>query len=197
MQKHKLPDPSYLREILSYDMDTGHLTYKEREAHHMLTHAEDRRASAAASFNTVFAGKRAAKGYDRVGYHKCKILGVHYAAHRVCWAIHYGEWPDGHIDHINGVRTDNSISNLRVVTPQQNARNRAMSSLNTSGVTGVVRSGRKWIAKIGVDGKSIHLGTFETKGAAASARKAAERMYGFCEDHGREPVEIINRRYNE
>lgn len=197
MQKHKLPDPSYLREILSYDPVTGHLTYRERSADHMLTHAEDRRHAAAAAFNTMFAGKRAALGYDRHGYHKCKILGTHYAAHRVCWAIHYGEWPDGQIDHVNGVRTDNSISNLRAVTSRDNSRNRARSSRNTSGITGVVRSGEKWIAQIGVEGKTIHLGSFLTKQEAAVARKAAERKYGFDKAHGREPSDIINRRYDE
>lgn len=44
-------------------------------------------------------------------------------AHRVVWYLHHGYWPEN-IDHINGIRTDNRICNLREVTHEENCQNR-------------------------------------------------------------------------
>lgn len=46
--------------------------------------------------------------------------------HKVAWAIHHGYWPHHELDHINGIRTDNRIANLRASSRQQNMLNQHM-----------------------------------------------------------------------
>ncbi|MDA6380520.1 HNH endonuclease signature motif containing protein [Escherichia coli] len=65
------------------------------------------------------------------------INGKAYPAHRLAWLIVYGTMPDGFIDHINRVRTDNRISNLRLVTHSENMQNRKIQKNNKSGYRGV------------------------------------------------------------
>lgn len=91
-----------------------------------------------------------------------------------------GNKPGMHIDHRNGNRLDNRRANLRVVTPQRNQANRANGNRNnTSGHRGVVRyegpRGTRWRARIMVNGKSVHLGSFLTAAEAVAARRSAER----------------------
>jgi hypothetical protein len=97
-----------------------------------------------------------------------------YLAHRIAWALVTGEWPDRQIDHINGIRGDNRFVNLRLATNSENMRNRPMVRSNQTGFKGVSRTpiGR-FSAKIGVNGKSFYLGTFDTAEAAATAYAAA------------------------
>jgi len=99
-----------------------------------------------------------------------------------------GAWPPDQIDHVNGVRTDNRIENLRSVTHAENGRNQAIPRNNTSGVMGVARRtrGKKWHAQIKVGGKQIHLGSFDDKDEAIAARAAADIEHGFHENHGRD-----------
>lgn len=87
--------------------------------------------------------------------------------------------PDEQIDHINHQLENACKNNLRRVTKQQNAYNSKMSTRNTSGVKGVcyVSKWRKWIAQIGLNGKTIRLGTFDSFEEAVAARKAAEEKY--------------------
>lgn len=82
------------------------------------------------------------------------------------------------VDHINGDPLDNRRSNLRLVTHQQNIRNRGGPQANSStGLLGVSRKRSKWRAYINVDGKQINLGVFDTPEAASEARKEAEITY--------------------
>jgi len=112
-------------------------------------------------------------GYRLIGY-----KGKRLKAHRCAWYLVYGEIPE-HLDHINGDRADNRLSNLRPCTHRENLANCRLSSNNTSGVTGVRRSPTKgkWIAKIMVDRRAIHLGTFSSIDEAKQAREQAERKY--------------------
>jgi hypothetical protein len=111
-------------------------------------------------------------------------------AHRVAWALHYGEWPSDQIDHVNGDKTDNRLENLRIVTAQGNAKNRSLRSDNTSGHVGVywVRETKKWSAQIKVDGRQKTIGSFESLEDAVKARKAAEDLNGYHANHGRRLV---------
>lgn len=122
-----------------------------------------------------------------IGYRLISVNGRFYYAHRLAWLYVFGEWPDGQIDHINGVRSDNRITNLRSVSNRENHKNTKLRSDNTSGVNGVywsnVRS--KWIAQIVDDEKVKFLGAFANLEDAAKARKKAELANGFHPNHGR------------
>jgi hypothetical protein len=137
-------------------------------------------------WNDRFAGKEAFSKLNS-GYLQSHILGSRYLAHRVVWLLHYGKWPTGHLDHINGIRSDNRAVNLREVSYAENSKNHRPHKTNTSGVMGVVwhKRDKKWQAGIMVSGKTIHLGQFTEKADAVSARKQAEKDYGFHENHGR------------
>lgn len=135
----------------------------------------------------MFAGSENSDGYLRV-----KINSVSYRVHRIIWLITYGEWPEGQIDHVNGVRDDNRIENLRAVSVVGNQQNQHMRIDNTSGATGVHMESGVWIAKIRVLGKRVNLGRFKSVEEAAAARRAAELLYGFHPNHGRTDSERRN-----
>lgn len=85
------------------------------------------------------------------------------------------------VDHINGNGLDNRRLNLRICAQRENLRNRGINRNNTSGYKGVSweKHTKKWVAKIGVDGKEIRLGKFDNKQDAAIAYKiAAIRFHG-------------------
>lgn len=139
-------------------------------------------------WNAQFADKPAFARVDHsTGYHRSTIFNLNVYAHRVAWAMHHGEWPSGCIDHINGVRTDNRIENMRDVERIQNHMNMTRSRRNKSGVTGVFWYSRAkvWHAYISDNGKRVHLGSFSDKSDAIAARKAAEVKYGYHPNHGR------------
>lgn len=124
---------------------------------------------------------------DGKGYLTVLVDGRRYKAHRVVWLMHFGSFPRGDVDHINGVRSDNRIENLRTVDHVENMRNQKLRSTNTSGVTGVTwnKKQKKWRAKITVNYRTISLGAFDALADAEKARLAAEDLYGFHENHGR------------
>ena len=172
MTEKTLPTPEYLRKRLRYEPETGKLFWKDC-------------ASMSNRWRGQYAGKEAFKSVC-LGYHTGSIDDATFKAHRIAWAIHYGEWPNGPLDHKNGVRTDNQIENLRLATPQENMRNRAMSRNNTSGACGVSwsKNEKKWKVQIKVGGKMIHLGYFTSIDNAKAAREAASAHYGFSSRHG-------------
>lgn len=120
------------------------------------------------------------------GYRVIGVLGRKYLAHRLAFFYVYGRFPQEQIDHINHLRADNRIKNLREVTRQKNQKNRALNKNNKSGVCGVCwfKSSKKWHAQIQVDRKVINLGLFESYDDACSARAAAEVKYDFHKNHG-------------
>jgi hypothetical protein len=105
----------------------------------------------------------------------------------VAFAIYYGRWPDGQLDHINGDRRDNRIANLREVSNAENSRNAGRRRDNTSGVVGVSSTSSRlnpWRAYIKIGDRVRHLGRFPSIKTAADARRAAERQHGYHENHG-------------
>ena len=181
--KKDLPAIDDIRKVLSYDAGTGKFKWLVMPIEFSKSHVHNR------SWNARRSGKEAFTSTNTNGYKKGSVLGVFVSAHRVAWALHYGKWPDGHIDHINGDRADNRIENLRDVFHNQNCQNRAATCLNKSGQVGVrYHSGQGlWHARIGGGGgKSFkHIGVYKTFDEAVSARKKAEIEMGYHPNHGR------------
>ena len=125
----------------------------------------------------TWAGSKRAVGHnDGRGYLISNIFGRWLKVHRIAWFLHYGAWPKQTIDHINRIKDDNRISNLRDVSHFVNTQNR---SDNKSGVVGVYwdATKEKWRAKIRKDGKMIGLGYFDDIDVAAKVRRDAEVLY--------------------
>lgn len=155
----------------------------------MFEHSETRtREWKCKIWNSAWAGK--ATGSKKSQGYLCVGLVPHgrLSAHRIAWAIHYGVWPKGEVDHINGDTSDNRIKNLRAVSTSENSKNKSKYRNNTSGITGVSyhKGIRQWTAGIRVDGKRIHLGAFDEKEDAILARMNGEKEYEFHENHGRQ-----------
>ena len=110
-------------------------------------------------------------GHYSRGYLHAQLLGKKKLLHRLIWLYHYGEWPKDQIDHINGIRDDNRIENLREVTNQQNSFNRGSNKNTSSKYKGVswYSAVQKWRADYCINGKSNYLGTFDTEEEAAKA----------------------------
>lgn len=124
---------------------------------------------------------------DHNGHLLIRCQTVLYKAHRIAWLLHYGSWPNGEIDHINGDTSDNRIANLRDVSHQENQKNQKLRSTNKTGITGVRphKYHNQWAAEITVDGKNKYLGLYPHLFEAACARKSAERRHGYHINHGR------------
>lgn len=116
------------------------------------------------------AGTVAANGYCFV-----MVKGRQYLAHRLAWLYVNGAFPEGDIDHINGDKRDNRISNLREATRSQNMCNRRAKPNSRSGIKGVHwhPQARRWRSAIAINGKSKHLGYFDTIDEARDAYAAA------------------------
>lgn len=92
-----------------------------------------RRVSAGASRAGSVAGALRSDGYAQIA-----VDGRMYQAHRLAWFCVHGEWPKQHIDHINHKKADNRITNLRDVSIEMNAQNRAAATVrNKAGLLGV------------------------------------------------------------
>lgn len=110
---------------------------------------------------------------DKEGYLRITILGKAFGAHRLAWLFWHGELPNPGIDHINGNRLDNRISNLRLASISQNNQNR-----KSVGATFNKKVG-KWQAQIKKGDKSFYLGVFETKDEAIEVyRKKSVELFG-------------------
>lgn len=120
------------------------------------------------------------------GYVSVCSKGVKAYAHRIVWFMHNGEIPKGFdIDHIDHDRTNNKIENLRLVSRSDNLKNKGVVK-SSSGEMGVYwsKAAQKWEASITVDGRKKYLGLFDTVEAARHARKEADKIYGYHENHG-------------
>ena len=149
-----------LKQLLTYNPDIGSFVWNESRG----------RVSKGAVAGTV----------DQDGYIKIRVDGHQYLAHHLAWIYMFDKKPS-EIDHIDRVRNNNSINNLREVTSAENSKNTGMWGHNTSGFKGVSwnRATKKWVAYINVNSTHKHLGTYLDFFAAISARLRAEKRYNF------------------
>ena len=155
-----------LRELFDYNPETGLLTNR---------------------FDRTNVCKEDPVGSDHGDGYLC--VGINnriYYLHRLVWMYVNGEFPPHEIDHINGIRDDNRIDNLRAVTRLENQRNQKLRVTNKSGVNGVSwdKKMNKWKACVSVKGKTVNLGHFVRKGDAILARRIANEKYAFHKNHG-------------
>lgn len=148
MQKHSTAVATFgdISRHLAYDADTGVFIRKIK--------------AGGKQPGTIAGGK----GVD--GYWVLRVDGVLYLAHRVAWMLHYGQWPKSQIDHINRVKTDNRIVNLRDVGYEGNNQNKPV-KVKTAG-TRRTKWGT-WEAVIWFNKKSFFLGTYPTQEEAHAA----------------------------
>jgi hypothetical protein len=146
-------DLAKLKSYVHYDPDTGVFTAK--------------RACGSRPAGRVLNSK------NRHGYVQISAANRSYTAQRLAWFYVHGVWPDGVIDHINRVRDDNRLCNLRCVNRSVNALNTeyAKGKSKVRGVTYVP----PWKATITINGKRKDLGRFHTLEEAVAARKKAEQ----------------------
>lgn len=181
MAPKALPSLELVRQLIRYEPETGNLYWLPRPES-MFDAPRD-----AIAFNGRFAGREAFTAIGSHGYKNGRVLGCTLLAHRLIWALETGHWPKDQIDHVNGIRTDNRIENLREASNSQNSMNQGVRADNTSGHKGVCwHSGaKKWRAYINLNGKRTHLGFFSCArmaGAAyAKANKTMHRDYGRCQ----------------
>ena len=159
-----LPPQGVLKDWFDYDPESGTFIWKKRPA------------------NCVHIGQVAGTLEGR-GYWQMRVPGFGmFKASRLAWMYIYGNDPDDlQIDHSDGNKLNNAISNLRLATNAENGRNRGVASNNRSGLKGVrLRVGtRKWEARIRVNGVEIYLGLHSTAESAHAAYcKAATEHFG-------------------
>ncbi|ECV1080054.1 hypothetical protein EBL29_21240 [Salmonella enterica subsp. enterica serovar Cerro] len=168
MQYKEIPIEE-IKEFISYDELTGEMKWIK-------------------SGRGITKGSPVAKAKLRNGYMKVNFKMKSYLAHRVAYSFIHGPIPDGmEIDHINGIKDDNRISNLRLATRMQNSMNVAINHRNTSGVKGVAwDAGRsRWIASVSANGETFNIGRFKSIHAAERAViNARNKTNGEFSNHG-------------
>lgn len=119
---------------------------------------------------------------DKARYRKVYVAGQNLLAHRISWFMHHGVNPELSIDHIDGNKDNNAISNLRLAEFHQNQENMKMPITNTTGFKGVYRNtgrGKPFCAQVKFKGKKYYLGSFDTaEGAKKAYDKKASELHG-------------------
>lgn len=158
--------PDLVREYIGYNRDTGVLFWLKNRGMRGVAGREIKRRNPG-------------------GYAEINFAGKSYLAHRIIWWLVFGAEPDGEIDHINGNRADNRLSNLRLADRAQNARNCKVRSTSSTGVKGVSRDRNTFRASCYAKGVRHYLGNYKTIEAAETAvREFREKNHNeFC-NHG-------------
>ncbi|EAO7510846.1 HNH endonuclease [Salmonella enterica] len=154
--------PNY-NEYFSYDPHLGTLTW-------IKTNSPRAKAGSVVSYTS-----------KQSGYVQVRLNGRLTMVHRIVWEMHFGPIPSGmEIDHINRIKNDNRLQNLRLVTPSDNCKNRGIRIDNKTGYPGVKfhKKNNNWNARITHNGIQVHLGCFDTFEKAKQARINAEKRKG-------------------
>lgn len=187
MTEKTLPSVDLLRKLLDYDPATGALYWRERSPDDFFGSGSVAKETVCRRWNSRLSGRRADSRSGN-GYHQVNITTPDgkrcLIAHRVVWALVYGRWPAFPLDHVNGVRGDNRVENLRASTPAQNSRNSARRSDSRLPCAGVRQKGLSWTAQISIGGVRVHLGSFACRFDAVLARLLAEKAHGYTMRHG-------------
>lgn len=143
--------------LLSYNQETGELHWRVRVS------------------ASIQAGTKAGC-LHRDGYEVVKVRGRMYQSHRLAWLIARGAWPLECLDHINGVRSDNRMANLRECSHFQNMQNIGKATGRSSRFIGVTfhAGHRRWSARVSFRGVRRNIGYFETEEEAFKAYCAAK-----------------------
>jgi len=166
-----LPDVADLRALFIYEPESGALWWRA-------------------------SGKRAGSYSPRNKSLNVMIAKRGYLLHRIVWKLVHGEIPaDMLVDHINGDRRDNRLSNLRLASNKSSVRNQGTRRDNKSGSKGVYydEKARRFKAVIVRGGKQYRLGSHRTLDAAALAYKAAAVKFDGFYANGGEFTDIDER----
>lgn len=142
-----------LRTMVSYDPDTGVMAWRDGHGGRYGT----------------YAGKEIG-ALTSEGHRRAELGGERFYVHRLIWLYVHGHWPAEFIDHVNGKRADNRLCNLREATQTQNNMNR-----RGHPISGAARMGRRWRARIQINGRETHIGMFDTADEARAAYYARAR----------------------
>ena len=152
-----------LKKILHYEPETGLFTW-----------------IAARASNKMKAGQ-VAGGISVQGYVRISIKAKRYLAHRLVWLYVHGHFPPDHTDHINGIKTDNRLCNLRAATHAQNLTNRGETRGRPPGAKGVYwdKRRKKWVVRCKANGNFLYFGSFNTiEAASAVYQEFAKKHHG-------------------
>jgi hypothetical protein len=172
MKAKPLPPIEVLEECFVCNSDAGILTWKNRPRKHFKT------SLAQKTWNTRSAGKPA--GYPTSEYRYVKIVGKLYPIHRIVWKMATGLEPVEQIDHINGIKDDNRLCNLREATHGENQHNSGARKNSLLQVKGVgKRPNGKFRAHARSEGEYVSVGTYTTlEEAKAAYDKAVQLLHG-------------------
>lgn len=159
-----------LHEYLNYDKNTGVLTWRKKLG------------------KKTVINTRAGSLVPTTGYRSITLWGKSYPEHHVAWCWYYGYWSTKQLDHIDHVRANNAINNLREVTIAENARNRVRrrnTKVEEAGIWFCKRRNR-YISEITMAGKKVFQKTYlpDAVETAIAERKAKLTELGFHDNHG-------------
>lgn len=174
----KILDLPLIEESFIVDFQAGTLTWKERPISHFIS------SPVAGAWNTKYANTIAGSD-SKEGYKIITFNNDYFKQHRVIYALYHNDPNPPSIDHFDGDKSNNNVSNLRPVTGNLNHRNTAKNSKNSSGITGVclLTQRIRWVVRIDSDEKRISK-TFKDFFEACCFRKSMEIQLNYSFRHG-------------
>lgn len=178
MKTNQLPPLRYLQQCFEVDAAsfTG-LRWKTRPREHFKTQRGHKISTTREAGHPAGWVGRSGDNTPMIGV---KVNQQRFTASRIIFAL-VNKFDPGEreVDHIDGNPLNNHPKNLRIADRSQNASNKGISRVNTSGVIGVTwcKRTKKWMAQIGLLGRTLFLGRYHHISDAESARKEAEQVH--------------------